>query len=164
MHGTRVFFSLCSSVNGAVRWDLGPGRSFPRSDPPSARTFLLSQLDPGQPLKSIDASIDACVLRVARQWDHVLRCKACDPLVIQEILGTFLNSPSPGGQASPKRPGVPYFWRASYTKPVPLGRMNLAARCAWPMAAVLQQRQSTHHRRGPEGPISLSQAGGLTSG
>lgn len=36
-------------------------------------------------------------------------------------------------------------------------RINLASGHVWPMAAILQQRESKHRRRGPEGPLSPGQ-------
>lgn len=46
---------------GALHWDLGPGRGFRGNEPPSARAFLLSQLEPSQP-------------RLAPPWPLVQRC------------------------------------------------------------------------------------------
>lgn len=75
----------------------------------------------------------------------------------------FLSSPPLGGQATPKRPGGA-FLRTIYTRRRLLsGRMNLATGCVWMTGTVLQQRQSTRRRRGPETCASqLSR--GLSSG
>lgn len=75
--GSLVFFLPCSSLNGTVRWDSGPGRGFPGSDPPSARAFLLSQLEPSQPGLSCPGPSSPVMPRnrrraTARQQDRVL--------------------------------------------------------------------------------------------
>lgn len=77
-HGSLVFFFPCSSLKGAVCWDSGPGRGFPGSDPPSARVFLLSQLEPSQPGLSCPGPSSPVMLQnrrraTARQQDRVLR-------------------------------------------------------------------------------------------
>lgn len=159
---------------GAVHWDSDPGRDFPGTLP-SARVVLLSQLEPSQPELAPPRAPEPSNTQAQHALPGSRVCGraagthvetlSAQPGLLSQGLCLAHAAHHRAGKHHPKGPGVTSLLRTIYIrKPLFLSTENLATGHAWLMAAVLQQRSSTHRRRGPERPLGLNQARGLSSG